>query len=279
MGPLLRWAKKHSVLVIEDAAHALGATLDGDPVGTLADGAIFSLGRGKHLNTMGGGLAVVSDDEAGARLKALSSDLPTDSALALARSVVMEGIVATGTKPLIFQTLAAPPLRLARRWGFDPMAALFEDDKGRLAGIPDQWQRRLSNLQAHFGLEALDAFDRALARRREIAGRLVQGLDGVLPIQRPAPGADPAWLELTVRVGDRDAFQRALLERGVDTQRTWMDACDMLEAFRSSPGGPCPVARELGMHALYLPTYASLSDRQCDHIVRSVRDVAGEGGP
>jgi dTDP-4-amino-4,6-dideoxygalactose transaminase len=278
MTRLTNWAKKHRLRVIEDAAHALGASVDGKPVGTLADGAIFSLGRGKHLNTMGGGLAVAGDASSGARLKQYAASLPTDSAWNIAKSVVMEGVVATGTNPAVFRAIAAPPIRLARRWGLDPMGALFEDDKDRLEGVPFEWQRRLSNLQARFGVEALDGFDRSLSRRRAIAARLIAGLDGILPIQQATRGADPAWLELTVLVKDRSTFQRALLARGIDTQQTWMDACDTLEAFNTASGGPCPVAREINMQALYLPTYTSLTDAQCDHIIHSVREVSLEGG-
>ena len=57
-----------------------------------------------------------------------------------------------------------------------------------------------------------------------------------------------------------------------------MDACDSLEAFHTASGGPCEVSREVNQAALYLPTYASLSDRQITHIIRSVRDVITRGG-
>ena len=278
MSKLMAWAKKHKLRVLEDAAHALGATVDGKPVGTLADGAIFSLGRGKHLNTMGGGLAVAGDSESGALLKKFARELPTDSSFNLTKAVIMEGVVATGTNPAIFKTVAAPPLRMARRWGLDPMASLFEDAKDRLDGVPLEWQRKLSDLQAKFGLEALDEFDRSLVRRREIAKRLIAGLDGVLPFQKALENSDPAWLELTVLVEDRASFQRALLARGIDTQHTWMDACDSLDAFQSASGDPCPVSRKVNMQALYLPTYASLTDAQCDHVVRSVCEIIAQGG-
>lgn len=276
MKPLKSWAKTHGLYVIEDAAHALGASLNGAPVGALADGAIFSLGRGKHLNTLGGGLAVAASSDVGERLRTLARSLPTDSSRRLAQSVLMEGLVAAGTNPAVFRAALAPGLRLARAFGSDPMAALFEDDKDRLPGVPQPWQRRLSNLQAHYGLRGLAVFERQLARRRVIASQIVAGLKDCVTIQSPTEGAAPAWLECTVLVDRRDAFQAALLKRGVDTQRTWMDACDRLPAFEEATGEHCPVAEDVGMRALYLPTYASLSDTQVDHIIRSVRAVVAE---
>ena len=47
--------------MIEDCAHALGATYKGRPVGTFGTGALFSFQTLKPLNCYGGGLALVQD--------------------------------------------------------------------------------------------------------------------------------------------------------------------------------------------------------------------------
>lgn len=49
--------------VIEDAAQALGSTLDGVPVGALGDAAVLSMGPGKHPIDVGEAGAVVARDE------------------------------------------------------------------------------------------------------------------------------------------------------------------------------------------------------------------------
>ena len=268
------YAERHGLKLIEDAAHALGAHIDGQPAGTLADGAIFSLGRGKHLNTLGGGLAVVPHENAG-RLDALVDRLNAPSASALLKSSVMEGLVETGTTPALFGALAMPWMKLARRVGRDPMTALFEDDKSRMANIPSELKVGFSNLQARFGISGLESFDMQLARRRGHAKRLIEGLSDILPLQRPIEGGVSAWLEVTALVDERDALQTALLARGIDTQRTWMDACDSLEAFSTASGGTCEVARSVGSRALYLPTYAALDERQIDAVVHAVRAEVG----
>src|SRR5436190_2498189 len=54
-------AAKHQLRVIEDCAHALGATYKGRPVGTLGDAGFFSFQTLKPLNTYGGGMAVARD--------------------------------------------------------------------------------------------------------------------------------------------------------------------------------------------------------------------------
>ncbi len=59
-------AKKHGLMVIEDAAHAHGASLkDGRCAGTLGDIAIFSLQQSKVLTCGEGGMITTNNDELG----------------------------------------------------------------------------------------------------------------------------------------------------------------------------------------------------------------------
>jgi len=59
-------AKKHNLLVIEDASHALGSAVDGKKIGSFADMTIFSFHAIKPITTGEGG-AVVTDNEAFAK--------------------------------------------------------------------------------------------------------------------------------------------------------------------------------------------------------------------
>jgi dTDP-4-amino-4,6-dideoxygalactose transaminase len=74
MKELLEIAKKHNLEVIEDAAQAVGAKLDGKPVGTFGKTGCFSLHPLKNLNACGdGGVLVTNDDAIAARTRLLRS--------------------------------------------------------------------------------------------------------------------------------------------------------------------------------------------------------------
>lgn len=62
-------AKKHNLIVIEDAAQAPGAMYKGKYAGTLGDMGIFSLNYHKHIHSGEGGIIVTNDDELANRLR------------------------------------------------------------------------------------------------------------------------------------------------------------------------------------------------------------------
>lgn len=56
-------AKKHNLLVIEDACHALGSTVNGKKIGSFADMTVFSFHAIKPITTGEGGAVVTDSDE------------------------------------------------------------------------------------------------------------------------------------------------------------------------------------------------------------------------
>ncbi len=72
MTPLVALAREHGLAVIEDAAQAIGATLDGVRLGTIGDMGCFSFYPSKNLGAAGdAGLVTVDDDGLAARVRLL----------------------------------------------------------------------------------------------------------------------------------------------------------------------------------------------------------------
>lgn len=73
MGPILELAEERGVTVIEDAAHAPGASWQGRMCGTLGRIGCFSFFSNKNLPTGEGGMVVTNDDELAAKIRLLRS--------------------------------------------------------------------------------------------------------------------------------------------------------------------------------------------------------------
>lgn len=72
MLPLMAMAREHGLTVIEDAAQAIGATLDGKRLGTIGQFGCFSFYPSKNLGAAGdAGLVTIEDDDLAARVRLL----------------------------------------------------------------------------------------------------------------------------------------------------------------------------------------------------------------
>ncbi|PKL57681.1 MAG: UDP-4-amino-4,6-dideoxy-N-acetyl-beta-L-altrosamine transaminase, partial [Methanomicrobiales archaeon HGW-Methanomicrobiales-5] len=72
MDAINKIAGSHNLLVIEDAAHAIGARYKGKMVGTLGDIASFSFYATKNLTTGEGGMVTTDNDELAEKIRVLS---------------------------------------------------------------------------------------------------------------------------------------------------------------------------------------------------------------
>jgi dTDP-4-amino-4,6-dideoxygalactose transaminase len=64
-------ARKHGLIVIEDAAQAHGASIEGRMVGTFGDAAVFSFYNSKNMSTGEGGMITTSNTEVANKLRVL----------------------------------------------------------------------------------------------------------------------------------------------------------------------------------------------------------------
>ncbi len=72
MDPILTWAKSHQVIVIEDAAQAIGSEYQGRRAGSMGDYGCFSFFPSKNLGAFGdGGIVTVNNEENAERLRVL----------------------------------------------------------------------------------------------------------------------------------------------------------------------------------------------------------------
>jgi len=233
MDPILELARERGLIVVEDAACAIGASYHGRPIGSLGPLACFSLHPRKVITTGEGGMIAVSDPEMAARLRRLRQHAMDVSDLARhsATDVVIE--------------------RYPER-GFNV---------------------RMTDMQAALGLKQLEALDEILELRRRLAERYTSALSAIPYLEPPAPdpaGFVRTWQSYAVRLRagapvERTELMRRLLRDGVPTRRGVM-AIHREEAYAGfHPGLPHTEAADRDV--VMLPLFPGLTDAQQDHVI------------
>src|SRR5262245_34087578 len=189
MDPLLDIARRRGLAVIEDCAHALGATYHSRPVGTYGDAALFSFQTLKPLNTYGGGAALVNDPTLARRVAEAATAEPWPAPEAVERRLRLGRLQRIFIRPRVFSISAFPILWAASWFDWSPDVFLWEPIRS-LDPVPADYRQRYSNVQAAIGLEALKHLDRWTADTRDHA-RVIDGAlagrPGVVPPVEP-PG-------------------------------------------------------------------------------------------
>ncbi len=148
--------------IIEDAAQAMGEELSGKKLGTFGDAGFFSLGRGKALSTMEGGVIITNRDDLGKIIGTLMESLPGYSQIATIKLAIKALLTNMLQKPLMYGLPKALPFlrlgetiyeenfslnkfssfqrKLARNW----RERLKTHQKARIENIKF-WQDRLPN--------------------------------------------------------------------------------------------------------------------------------------
>ncbi|MZP29433.1 UDP-4-amino-4,6-dideoxy-N-acetyl-beta-L-altrosamine transaminase [Heliobacterium undosum] len=231
-------AERYGLLVIEDAAHALGAAVDARPVGSLSAMTAFSFHPVKHIATGEGGM-VVTDDEALYRR------------LTLFRS---HGITRDRSQ---MKADEGP-------WYYE-MHALG-------------YNYRMTDIQAVLGESQLKKLDCFLARRREIAhcyDRELACLSDVLALPGRRPGRDSAWHLYVIRLLAGAERRRDLVtylhERGILVNVHYRPV--YLHPYYRALGyapGLCPLAERFYSQAVSLPMYYGLTAAQQAKVIDAV---------
>jgi len=275
MGPILDIAARHKLFVIEDCAHALGATWNGRPVGTLGDAGFFSFQTLKPLNCYGGGLALVRDPSLAARVRAMAEAERWPDEKRVTNRLLIGKLQRIFIRPWVFTISAFPILWLSSLIGANPDVYLWEEIRS-LDPLPESYPERFPNVQAAIGLAALRALDGWTEQTRRHARVMDQALDGLPGITIPVvpPGRTHVYYQYCVYGPKRDELVVRCVRRGVDIETLHVDVCSELDLFAGSrvepPGAP-GATRAAG--AMQIPVYSTLTDEQAARVARVVRGV------
>lgn len=225
-------------LLLEDAAHSVGGSWRGRPVGSLADLTTFSFFPTKNLTTAEGGAVSCVDPEL----------------LRRAREFRNHGLVRDRDRQ-----------RFPDEGGWHQEVHAF--------GL----NYRLPDVLCALGSSQLTRLERFVARRAELHARYDAGMSDVDGVVTPVtlPGAEPAWhlYPLRVRDGRRRELYEFLRGRGIGVQVNYIPVYwHPVFADLGYRRGLCPGAERFYAEELSLPLWPDLADADVDRVVDEIRE-------
>ena len=252
-----------NIRVIDDAAQALGATIDGRPVGAFGDLGILSFGSEKVCFGLGGGVVVARQKEN------LSCGLNINLSPAQ-------------LSPTLRNFLSTLFWRRWRRWTLPVQTWLSHPTRSDPDSPPSPYRKEnLSNLNAVVASSLLQTLDENLAARRARV-RAYQDLlksDERLRLIAHQPGS--ACLSQVVRVlpgrrgNDLSAhLVEALHSAGYEVQGSYVPI-HLLACYQSWARQRLPYAERVWSDLIELPCEPEVSLTQVERIARITRQVLG----
>lgn len=243
---LLALAQKHKLVVIEDAAHALGAEYKGRKVGGISHMTVFSFHPVKHITTGEGGMVTTDNPAFARRLRAFRNH---------------------GIDPDARRQHA----RAKGQWYYEM------EELG--------YNYRLSDIGCALGLSQLARLEANISKRRDIQetyGEAFRAFPGIVtPIERP--GTKHVWHLYPLRLraemfsaGRKEIFQALWAENiGVNVHYIPVHLHPYYRRRFGYRGGEYPVAEGAYDSLITLPLSHSMGPQDVADVIEGVHKVLG----
>lgn len=243
MDALTDIARRHKLLLIEDAAHAVGAIYRGRPIGTIGDTTSFSFYVIKNLTTGEGGMITTNDDALAEKLRLLRLHGMSHDA--------WKRYDARGS------------------WYYEVLAPGFKCN--------------MTDVQAALGLHQLERLEGFLGRRRQLVALYEERLSRLPELTLPSarPEVRHAWhLYPIVLKNDgltigRDELIEELKARGIGTSVHFIPIHHhpyYQQAFGWKPGD-FPNTDRVFSGLLSLPLFTRMSDGDVERVANALEET------
>jgi dTDP-4-amino-4,6-dideoxygalactose transaminase len=237
----------NTIPLVEDAAQAMGEEKDSKKLGTQGDVGFFSLGRGKALSTMDGGLVITNQDDIGSELIRLSKKLERFTISDKIKLAVKTIFTTLMQHPIVFWLPKSMPfLRLGE--------TIYEEDFPMCSmssfqiSLTHNWIKRLQKHQK--------------ARKENINFWQAVSLKNSFIMCKESNSINLVRLPVLVSSAeDRDKFCLASKEKGCGIMPTYPTAIhDIPQISGEFAGQLFPNAQYLAEHLLTLPVHEYVRD-------------------
>ena len=197
-------AERHSLILVADACHSLGAEYKGRNVGTLADLTVFSFHPVKHITTGEGGMVVTDNTELANRMRMFRNHgITRNPEMFTPARQTLGGV--HPCPPRLYQDRRGSPLTETQQTT-DNGQRIKDNNfqqatvNGQRSTVNEQWyyemqdfgyNYRITDIQCALGLSQLKKLPEFLRRRCEIAAKYDEALADI-------PGIEPLGLRSDV---------------------------------------------------------------------------------
>lgn len=261
---------QHGALVIEDCAHSLGATVDGQRVGTFGDAAIYSFGRDKVISTVSGGVATTQHAAIGQQLHRLWKARRYPSPAWIAQRL-LHPLVFSLSLPFYDIKIGVAVIALLRALRILPAVLDAQERRGQ-----QPFGYRYPGVLARWALCQLRHLDEKNDRRRMNAScyREVLSAYPSVQLQQPHPSSISVWLRFAVFVDDVVSMKQFFEREGI-LLGDWYDTpVAPRTADPASVGysmGSCPVAESAALRVVNVPTHPAMTGGEFEHVQQTLK--------
>ncbi|MBD8025404.1 UDP-4-amino-4,6-dideoxy-N-acetyl-beta-L-altrosamine transaminase [Ureibacillus sp. Re31] len=235
-------AEKHDLIVIEDAAHALGASYKGKKVGALSDMTMFSFHPVKHVTTGEGGIITTNNENYYQKLVQFRS----------------HGI--TRDKELLEENHGP--------WYYDMQFLGFN--------------YRMTDIQAALGVSQMKKLDKFIERRKEIVKKYNEAFAEIPEIVMPyqSPDSDSSWhlyilkLNLNNLTNNRKEIFEKLIDLNIGVNVHYIPVHTLM--YYQQLGykkGSLPKAEALYEEIITLPLFPKMTNEDIFDVIEAVKTV------
>ncbi|UNL84778.1 UDP-4-amino-4,6-dideoxy-N-acetyl-beta-L-altrosamine transaminase [Priestia koreensis] len=233
-------AKEHNLIVIEDAAHAIGATYQGNRVGALSDMTMFSFHPVKHVTTGEGGIITTNNKRYYQKLIQFRSHGITRDRKLLSKD---EG-----------------------PWYYEMQFLGYN--------------YRMTDIQAALGISQMKKLNEFIEKRRQYVTLYNQAFESLPEVILPFQHIDgnSSWHLYVIRLktdrlsGTRKDIFEALQKQNIGVNVHYLPV--YLHPFYKGLGyskGLCPQAESLYEEMISLPLFPAMTEKDVQDVIRAVK--------
>ncbi len=227
--------KENNLILIEDAACAIGSSYKGKKIGSHSDLVCFSFHPRKVISTGDGGMVTSTNQAFADRMKILRQH----------------------------------GMSVSDRVRHQSSNIIFEDH------LEIGFNYRMTDIQASVGIKQLEKLDWIVEERRKIAQKYLEGLKNIDCIRLPFEKEDKFYNVQSFSIYlkencsiERNDLMQALLDRGISSRRGIMTT--HRETAYNSENYFLPISEDLADRSIILPLYVPMNDEDVEFIIENL---------